>query len=244
MSEVILWFFIYSSIGWIYEVLYATLTRHQWENRGFLYGPSCPIYGVGAVSCILLLHNLTSWQIFLIGMVGACVLEYVTASTLERHFHAKWWDYSKVPLNIKGYICLPAAVGFGVAAILIKTCIHPYVSQFTKAIPYVMQDVLSYLLIALIAADLSLTIASLTSINRKLEEVTASFDKKMEDRYVKIGQSFSRSELLVMGKVKKFTNEKYDNFRDKLRIANLKEKGKEISNKLGMSKTDENEINR
>ncbi len=45
-------FILFSVFGWIFETVYGMLYTGEWENRGFLYGPICPIYGTGAVSII------------------------------------------------------------------------------------------------------------------------------------------------------------------------------------------------
>ena len=42
-------FMIYSLIGWVYECTYCTVKEGHWSNRGFLFGPVCPIYGTGSV---------------------------------------------------------------------------------------------------------------------------------------------------------------------------------------------------
>lgn len=79
---------------------------------GFLTGPILPIYGFGAVS-ILLFTIQVRWSIgliFLCGMAGATVLEYFTGWLLERLFRMRYWDYSKLPLNLNGYICLLASL--------------------------------------------------------------------------------------------------------------------------------------
>ena len=48
LSRYFVLFIIYSFIGWIYETCYCTIHEKAWENRGFLYGPCIPLYGVGA----------------------------------------------------------------------------------------------------------------------------------------------------------------------------------------------------
>ncbi|MBR5116595.1 MAG: putative ABC transporter permease, partial [Lachnospiraceae bacterium] len=73
-------FFIYSLLGWIYECLFCTVKTGKWENRGFLIGPICPIYGTGAVLVTLLtglflpIGSPFSWmgalKIFLISFFG------------------------------------------------------------------------------------------------------------------------------------------------------------------------------
>ena len=79
ISRYFVYFVIFSFFGWIYESIYCTIKSKRWENRGFLYGPLCPIYGAGGVG------------------ITAIVLEYGTSWTLEKLFHAYWWDYSEMP---------------------------------------------------------------------------------------------------------------------------------------------------
>ena len=95
--------------------------QKKWENRGFLYGPLCPIYGAGGVAITAIADfisahtdaTFTWWQIFLVAFLGSIVLEYGTSWALEKLFHAYWWDYSSMPLNINGRVCFPYSVGFG-----------------------------------------------------------------------------------------------------------------------------------
>ena len=72
-------------MGWIYETLYCTIKNGKWENRGFLFGPACPIYGTGAVAISVIMKVtigngivLSLWQIFLIAFIGSAGLEYIT----------------------------------------------------------------------------------------------------------------------------------------------------------------------
>ena len=76
------YFVVFSFLGWIYESIFCTVKNRQWENRGFLYGPMVPIYGVGASALVgvgelinTYVGSYTWWQIFLIGYVGSIVLE-------------------------------------------------------------------------------------------------------------------------------------------------------------------------
>lgn len=107
--------------------------QKKWENRGFLYGPLCPIYGAGGVAITAIADfisahtdaTFTWWQIFLVAFLGSIVLEYGTSWALEKLFHAYWWDYSSMPLNINGRVCFPYSVGFGVAGLIVVYFIAP-----------------------------------------------------------------------------------------------------------------------
>ena len=59
------------------------------------------------------------WQVFLASATGSAVLEYSTSWVLEKLFHARWWDYSNIPLNLNGRICLPFALCFGTVGCLL-----------------------------------------------------------------------------------------------------------------------------
>ena len=52
LIEWILYFFIYSFLGWVCECIYCGVPAKKFINRGFLAGPYCPIYGCGALAVI------------------------------------------------------------------------------------------------------------------------------------------------------------------------------------------------
>ncbi len=181
-------FIIFSFFGWIYESIYCTVRTHHWDNRGFLFGPICPIYGVGGIAAsfvfsVLIKHEAGVFQIFLISMLGSAVLEYVTAAILEKLFHASWWDYSSMPFNIKGRVCLTASVGFGLAGILVVKYISPFVFGLFDNMSPTAVELLSLILMAIFAADLALTVSGLTEIVKKIESIEEEFNERMEASY-------------------------------------------------------------
>ena len=110
-----LFFFLYSFLGWIWESGYVSLREKRWMNRGFLNGPLLPIYGFGAVFILLFTLPVAAnpLLVFLMGMAGATLLEYVTGSFLENTFHVRYWDYSMYRWNLHGHICLAASLCWG-----------------------------------------------------------------------------------------------------------------------------------
>jgi uncharacterized membrane protein len=180
-------FVIYSFLGWVYETIYCTVKGGKWENRGFLFGPVCPIYGTGAIAISAVMSltaqnsiELSAWQIFLISVVGSAVLEFVTSWVLEKTFHALWWDYSKLPFNIQGRISLFTSLGFGVAGLLIVYYIAPATEEVMVTVPSIMTELLSLILIFLFAADLTLTVVALYHFEKVVARVEDSFNNGME----------------------------------------------------------------
>ena len=118
----VLFFFCYCLIGWIWECFYVSVRKREWVNRGFLHGPVLPIYGSGALIVLLCTISVRDQigLIFLFGMVGATLLEYVTGACMERLFRVRYWDYSHLPLNVHGYICLPVSLGWGAFSVFLE----------------------------------------------------------------------------------------------------------------------------
>ena len=118
VEKLFLWFLFYSFCGWVYESILVSILERRPVNRGFLNGPLCPIYGVGAVGAVVVLGQVHNpLVVFLLSMVGASILEYVTSWVMEALFHARWWDYSDYKFNLNGRICLLGAFVFGVGGV-------------------------------------------------------------------------------------------------------------------------------
>ncbi|MGM9588928.1 MAG: putative ABC transporter permease [Faecousia sp.] len=183
-TTLFIWFILYSIIGWVYETIYCSIKELHWDNRGMLFGPYCPIYGVGAVADVLLCSHLGSpVAVFFCCVIGSAILEYTTSYVTERLFHAVWWDYSDLPLNLHGRICLFCSLGFGAAGLVILYGIHPFMVALTDWMPLLAQEVLSLVLMAIFAADCAWTVDSLATINQKLEETTRAIDSQISERY-------------------------------------------------------------
>ena len=135
-----LYFFLYSGFGWLFETTYCSLETMSFVNRGFLNGPLCPIYGVGALLMFIFLLPIQRKidsplvalpTIFISGAVLATVVEYGTSVAMEQLFHARWWDYTKFPLNFNGRVCLFVSLVWGGFALLFVYIIQP---QFEKLV--------------------------------------------------------------------------------------------------------------
>lgn len=187
-SKYFVYFVIYSVMGWIYESIYCTIKNGKWQNRGFLYGPVCPIYGVGATAMMFIMdqaeaHGISEmawWQIFLIAFLGSIALEYVTSYVLEKLFHAYWWDYSDIPLNIHGRVCLPASIGFGVAGLVVVYGIAPFTKRMLGWISPSWMEFLSLILMAVIAADTTLTVSVLTHFEQNVIALESALNLHMD----------------------------------------------------------------
>ena len=172
----LLFFFSYCFLGWVWESCFVSLRTRTWTNRGFLYGPWIPIYGFGAV--IILWLTLPVRQsiplIYLLGMTGATVLEYVTGAAMEKIFHVRYWDYSNAPLNLNGHICLFCSLGWGVFSVLLVKYLHPPVEQLILLLPATAAEILSMALLAAFAVDATRSVQEALHLKELLGQLAES----------------------------------------------------------------------
>lgn len=130
--RLIAYFIIYSILGYIIETIFGAITKGVIESRkSFLYGPFCGIYGLGAVIMILCLqpfkknNNTLFWGGFIVGSI----IEYIVSWIGEVIFHVIWWDYSNMPLNINGRICVYFSIFWGLLGIYLVSYVNPKIDK-------------------------------------------------------------------------------------------------------------------
>ncbi len=184
-DRLFLLFIIYSFIGWMCEVIYVGIfAEHKFVNRGFLFGPICPIYGVGALVLMLLPVGLkhTSLHIFFSSMVFCTLIEYLSSWIMEKLFHAKWWDYSHLPLNINGRVCLLNSVLFGLLGMGIMKYIHPAFKNIILLLNNTAVQYISLILFVVFFIDFLVTIHGLVDFNEALARVK-EFSESLKEHY-------------------------------------------------------------
>lgn len=132
LSTLFSWFIIYSYIGWLYETAYCSIYAGRFVNRGFLYGPICPIYGVVILLMILLLSGRfkSTLSLFFSCALVASGWEYMSSYSMEVIFGRRWWNYTNKAFNIDGRICLSAGILFGISGVLVIRYLHPAVIRY------------------------------------------------------------------------------------------------------------------
>ena len=165
-------FFIYAFLGWCTEVAFAAFKERRFVNRGFLNGPICPVYGFGVVAVIHFLTPLRSNLLLL--YLGSAILvtaiEWLTGFILEKVFHNKWWDYSNMPLNLNGYVCLLFSLIWGVFCVFIVDVFHPLIDTLLSHIPFLVGIILVCILVIAGLADLYVTASGILKLNKRLEK--------------------------------------------------------------------------
>lgn len=197
-----LWIFIiYAFLGWCSEVAFAAVNKGKFVNRGFLNGPVCPIYGVGMLIVVLCLWSLRDRPLllFLGSALLTTALEFVTGFVLERFFHDKWWDYSDMPFNIKGYVCLKFTILWGLAASFIIGAIHRFIYMLIEKTPFVLGVILLAVFSAAFIADFTVTLTALVKLPKKLKAM-AEAERALRAVSDKIGENISDTTIAAKEK--------------------------------------------
>ena len=126
------YFIIYSVLGFLLESTFALVVYGKIESRqGFLYGPVCPIYGVGAVALIVSLQKFkkNDSTLFFGGIIVGSIVEYLINLIGELLFNVRWWDYSDRFLNLNGRICLLYSIYWGIISVFFMKHINPRIDK-------------------------------------------------------------------------------------------------------------------
>ncbi len=216
--RILAYFIIYSFAGYIVETLFCIVKYGVWESRqSFLYGPFCAIYGLGAVVIILSLGKLNKsyHTLFFAGCIVGSILEYIISWLGELLFNVRWWDYSNLPLNLNGRICILYSVFWGILSIYVIHKLNPMVDKIIEwikgkfSIKFIKCSVV-VLIIALIIDGLITSYAIVSFMMRTIinynidvsnkDKIQALYDDMYSDEKVSnfIYKHFSDEKMLMI----------------------------------------------
>ena len=142
--SLLLWtFWTYSFFGYLLERGYAAATRAaQPPGKGFLLLPLCPVYGLGALAVLALPESLSGsfWSLALWGGLAATAVEYAVHVLYDRLLGVRFWDYSQVRWNLRGRVCLPFSLAWGLltgaALPPVQRALGPVLAAIPPAVTY------------------------------------------------------------------------------------------------------------
>lgn len=193
LPQMVIIFALISFGGWVYETIYCSVVEGEFTKRGFLFGPTCPIYGIGAIAEWLVLGQISNPIIvFIIGAVLATVIEYSTGLFLERRFKKKWWDYSMFKFNLHGRICPQASAVFGAFSVTSVFVLVPTMLDVLMIFSKHTVSVVAFIVVTLYFLD---TVASLLwngpTTHHKVEAAAQDASMKVEEAAQNASQKVS-----------------------------------------------------
>lgn len=167
--------FLGSIIGVLFEMFWCLLVEGHVESRaGMVYGPFNFLYGVGAVAMTLVLYRFRnrSWVFaFFGGALSGTLVEYSFSWLQELLFRSRSWDYTGMPLNIDGRVCLLYSVMWGLLGIAWIKVIYPVVARLILLLPNILGRIAAVLMILFLAFNGIMTSAAVDRWNERREGV-------------------------------------------------------------------------
>lgn len=179
VSLAFLYFIVYSVLGWCMETVYCSILERRFVPRGFLYGPMCPIYGVGVLMMICWFRPLMGNPVvfYLTATVCMSAWEYIVGWFLETMTHIKYWDYSMYRFNLKGRICLWVCLMWGVLSFLVLYFIHPRVAELVGRVGLIPRYILDGFFLGVLVSDTGATIYQLVRTSQMLGKLQQAGDE-------------------------------------------------------------------
>ncbi len=207
IKQIIWYSIIFSIFGLIIETVFCYITTGIIESRkGLIWGPFCPVYGVGATILIILLNKYKNNipKLFLAGGIIGNIIEYLLSYILEAIYGIRFWDYGYLDWNLNGRICIKYSIFWGILAVVLIKFVKPAIDKIINKIPNTKS--LNISIIILIIIDCLATVWAITIYqNRVVNEYYNNKDKEQFSLKEYIEETLFSNEIMK----KTFPNLRY-----------------------------------
>lgn len=221
----LLWYFvIFSIIGLLLETIFCYITSGIIESRkGLLWGPFCPVYGVGAAILIILLNKVDTnngFKLFIYGFLVGSILEYIMSYVLESIYSIRFWDYTYTGNSINGRICILYSLLWGILSIFLLKVAKPNIDKLINKIPKSIEKKLDIFVTIFFILNVIVTIWAIqTYENRATEIYNGTYNSEVKN-------ITPQNSIIKNIEKKHFTNERMKKIFPNLRIKD--KEGQEI----------------
>ena len=184
--DILIYFITYSFLGWIMESIFRSICEKKLINTGFLKGPFCPIYGIGAIIMLLFLKSFSNnlLLLFFISVIVLTLWEYLVGILLEKLFHTKYWDYSDNKFNFQGRICLMNSIFWGILGVVFIQYIHPFIESIIEKVDITLLTFIYSIIGIVMLIDAITSIIKVKNIKvtlEKIEELNKEIKEKLKE---------------------------------------------------------------
>ena len=185
---ILLDFIFFSIIGYVGELIYCSLNKRK--SGKALYGPWCPLYGLGGLLIISVLSRFESniLLVYVVGVLVSSFTEYFVSLVLEVIFDARWWDYSFKKFNLNGRICLENSLLFGVLAVVVYYLYIPFRVYLVSICNPLLLRIIVYSIFLVISIDGLITILEAIEVKYRLDVI----DEEGTDNKVKLKNKLNK----------------------------------------------------
>ncbi len=230
-------FFIGCFAGVVLETIYCLIQRGHYESRvGLIYGPFNLVYGIGALclsGALYQFRNRGRVFSFVGGFVVGSVVEYACSWFQEVCFGSTSWDYSNMPYNLNGRICLLYSIFWGILGIFWIKDIYPRMAKWILKIPNKVGKPLTWVLLVFMVFNSVMTLFTSLRWTARREgiEPRNAFEAYLDEHYPdeRMQKIFANAE---------FTEDREARMQDEQESQNNFQKLEELSKELGQKTTE------
>jgi len=230
-------FFIGCFAGVVLETIYCLIQRGHYESRvGPIYGPFNLVYGIGALclsGALYQFRNRGRVFSFVGGFVVGSVVEYACSWFQEVCFGSTSWDYSNMPYNLNGRICLLYSIFWGILGIFWIKDIYPRMAKWILKIPNKVGKPLTWVLLVFMVFNSVMTLFTSLRWTARREGVEPrnAFEAYLDEHYPdeRMQKIFANAE---------FTEDREARMQDEQESQNNFQKLEELSKELGQETTE------
>ena len=173
--KLLLIFFAGSFVGVMVEMLWCLARYGYLESRaGLVYGPFNPLYGAGAVLmtvCLYRFRNHGAWISFFGSMLIGGGVEYFCSWGQEFVFGSRSWDYSDMPFNINGRICLLYTFFWGFLGVFWIKRIYPLLSKWILKLPNRTGKIITWTIVIFFIVDIASSGVAMFRWTQRIERI-------------------------------------------------------------------------
>ncbi len=176
-------------IGFAVETVWCYLRHGYIESRqSLVWGPLSVAYGMGGVMLSLVLYHFKDAKlltVFLVSYLVGTVAEYICSLGQEIVFHSVAWDYSNLPLNINGRVCLLYSLFWGVLGVFWVKCFMPATNFIVDKIPLEANHIVVWAFTAFFVFDCIVSASAAVRMDRRDKGVAASnkIEQALDDKF-------------------------------------------------------------
>lgn len=205
LFNILTYFVIYSFLGWVMESIVRSIAEKKLINTGFLAGPMCPIYGIGAMIMLLFLDRFENNipLLFIVSIVVLTIWEYLVGVLLETIFKTKYWDYSDQKFNFQGRVCLTNSICWGILGVLFVKGIHPAIIKLLEKVNIHILHYAIFIIAIVAIVDMIVSVIKVKNIKvtlEKIEELNKEIKEKLKEVKKLTKETEEASKKLEKGK--------------------------------------------
>lgn len=174
VQKLFLCFWMYAVLGWCYEVfLEVVVYRWGFTNRGEMFGPYCPIYGVGALLFLLCFGwlmrkkdvkwlNIVKPLLIFLGCMAVATAVELAASYILEYTKGSWpWQtYARYKYNFQARIALSTSVRFGLGGLMFMYIVQPLFDRLLSRPKPKTINIIAIIVLIIVVTDFIITKAT------------------------------------------------------------------------------------